>query len=251
MSIDISQNVYCLFKRLGSDGLKVKGYVYKSTIAMCISPASVDVRETEVEITLNDQQYTDDNRMFTFYRPPLVYDLHPREGPVKGGTDVIIKGANFLNTTTLKCKFGPSKSHIVVGNYLSDTEVVCTSPGYPTAGLIDLAVSVEMDKYSSPLKFLYYDNPEVYSIEPACGPDYGNTQVVVKGKNFVELGPNKAQCVFNKTIFTNATVFDVDTLVCHSPSLLNEQGYSMIRDKMIWYEFEVTINGGRDIYGPS
>ena len=25
----------------------------------------------------------------------------------------------------------------------------------------------------------------------------------------------------------------------------------MMKDKMVWYEFEVTINGGREIYGPS
>ena len=54
MNIEISDDIFCLFTRLGSDGLKVRAYVYKSTIAMCISPASVDVKETEVELTLNN-----------------------------------------------------------------------------------------------------------------------------------------------------------------------------------------------------
>lgn len=251
MSIDITEDIFCLFKRLGSDGVKVRAYVYKSTIAVCISPASLDIKETEVEITLNNQQYSDDNRMFYYYRPPVVYDLWPREGPVQGGTEVIVTGANFLNTTTLKCKFGPSNKMIVKGIYLSETEVLCPSPSYPTPGIVDLTVSIELDKYSSPLKYWYYDNPEIEVIEPACGPDYGNTQIVVKGKNFVDLGHNKALCIFNKTIQTNATVIDVNTLVCHSPSLLNEQGYSMMKDQMIWYEFEVTINGGREAYGPT
>ena len=82
MSINIADDIFCLFKRLGSDGVKVRAYVYKSTIAMCISPASLDVKQTEVEITLNDQQYSDDDKSFYYSRPPVVCDLSPREGPV-------------------------------------------------------------------------------------------------------------------------------------------------------------------------
>jgi hypothetical protein len=111
---------------------------------------------------------------------------------------------------------------IVKGIYLSETEVLCPSPPYPAPGIVDLSVSVELDKYSSPLKYWYYDNPEIEKIEPACGPDYGDTQITVKGKNFVDMGHNKALCIFNKTIKTNATVLDINTLVCHSPSLLND-----------------------------
>jgi hypothetical protein len=72
-----------------------------------------------------------------------------------------VTGANFLNTTTLKCKFGPSNKKIVKGIYLSETEVLCPSPPYPAPGIVDLSVSVELDKYSSPLKYWYYDNPEI------------------------------------------------------------------------------------------
>jgi hypothetical protein len=36
------------------------------------------------------------------------------------------------------------------------------------------------------------------------------------------MGHNKALCIFNKTIKTNATVLDINTLVCHSPSLFND-----------------------------
>lgn len=65
------------------------------------------------------------------------------------------------------------------------------------------------------------------------------------------MGHNKALCVFNKTIFTNATIMDGEHLKCSSPSLLNDQGYSMMTDKMLWYNLEVTIDGGREIAGPA
>jgi hypothetical protein len=65
------------------------------------------------------------------------------------------------------------------------------------------------------------------------------------------MGHNQALCIFNKTIFTNATVFDEETLVCDSPSLLNDQGFSIMRDQMLWYDLEITVNGGRELSGPS
>jgi len=64
------------------------------------------------------------------------------------------------------------------------------------------------------------------------------------------MGHNKVMCVFNKTIFTNATIMDDRTLKCDSPSLLNSQGYSMMTNKMLYYFLEVTIDGGREIAGP-
>ena len=64
------------------------------------------------------------------------------------------------------------------------------------------------------------------------------------------MGHNKALCVFNKTIFTNATVMDGQTIKCDSPSLLNSLGYSMMTDQMLSYYLEITIDGGREINGP-
>jgi len=64
------------------------------------------------------------------------------------------------------------------------------------------------------------------------------------------MGHNKAMCVFNRTIFTNATIMEHDIIKCDSPSLLNDQGFSTMTNKMVWYYLEVTIDGGREIDGP-
>lgn len=87
-------------------------------------------------------------------------------------------------------------------------------------------------------------------IEPMCGPDYGYTQITVHGKNFLDMGHNKAMCVFNKTIFTNATIMEHDLMKCDSPSLLNQQGFSSMTNEMVFYFVEITIDGGREIDGP-
>lgn len=66
----------------------------------------------------------------------------------------------------------------------------------------------------------------------------------------MDMGHNKAMCVFNKTIFTNATIMAENIMKCDSPSLYNDQGYSTMTKDLTWYELEVTIDGGRNVEGP-
>lgn len=44
---------------------------------------------------------------------------------------------------------------------------------------------------------------------------------------------------------------DSETIKCDSPSLLNAQGYSKMTDHMLWYDVEITVDGGRERAGPS
>ena len=64
----------------------------------------------------------------------------------------------------------------------------------------------------------------------------GYTQILVKGKNFVEFGFGKAKCIFNGTFETNATVTDSTTLYCDSPILENSNGD-------LWYNVSVSLDG--------
>jgi len=84
-----------------------------------------------------------------------------------------------------------------------------------------MKIATKPNLWSTPIKYLYYETPVVTSIGPICGPDHGYTQIEVRGQNFVDLGSNKAMCVFNKTTFTNATVMDDTLLYCDSPPYLN------------------------------
>jgi hypothetical protein len=67
---------------------------------------------------------------------------------------------------------------------------------------------------------------------------------VVRGNNFVDLGNDKALCVFNKTIHTNATVIDQNLIICDTPSILNSQGYASVPPSARFYLVDVTIDGG-------
>ena len=124
------------------------------------------------------------------------------------------------------------------------------SPPVSHPGYVDLRLAFEQDMWSTPVKYLYYDIPEILNIEPTCGPETGYTQIAVHGSGFTDLGRNKAMCVFNRTVFTNATIMSDDLMYCDSPALLNEQGYSLLNgNDTLFYHLQVTIDGGHMIAG--
>lgn len=68
-----------------------------------------------IKITLNNQNYTDEEKFFTFFNPPNVVDVGPLIGPVKGGTVVNFWGSSF-ERKNITCTFG----HVnVTGKFVS------------------------------------------------------------------------------------------------------------------------------------
>ena len=76
-------------------------------------------------MTLNNQQYTMDEVKFRYFRPPQVFSIRPKQGPVAGGTTVSFIGTDFRNTKNITCKFDTT---IVEGVYISEEEIQCVSP---------------------------------------------------------------------------------------------------------------------------
>jgi hypothetical protein len=92
--INNANDTFCEFEGIG----KVKAEIINS-------PNYIQ-EKTFVELTLNNQQYTDDNAPYYYYRPPQVFDIDPREGPTKGGTVVTVYGNKFKDSKNITCKFG-------------------------------------------------------------------------------------------------------------------------------------------------
>lgn len=101
-----------------------------------------------------------------------MFDVSPREGPISGGTKVVAVGSNFRDTGNITCKFNET---ITPGKFKSPSEIDCVSPATDKPGYVPLSVSLEMEMYSKPVQYLYYEKPVINYIYPKCGPDYGNT----------------------------------------------------------------------------
>ena len=143
----------------------------------------------------------------------------PREGPTRGGTHVRIFAMEFKKNKHILCVFDGVKTR---ARLVSQAEIECVSPRRPSPGVVPVYVTYEEDgdkSKSTVLQFLYYETPEVHSIEPPCGPTYGFTQITVKGKNFIDMGLNKAKCIWNGRTHMNVTIIDESTLYCSSPPM--------------------------------
>lgn len=168
-----------------------------------------------------------------------MFDIDPREGPTKGGTVVIVYGNKFKNTKNTTCKFGDK---FVRGFYLDQNRIKCISPPYEKPGYVPLTISYEGERYSSEtVKYLYYETPEIHNITPTCGPVTGYTQITVFGKNFIDMGFGKVKCIFNGTIYMNATIMEEDIIKCDSPPLPPNFGFS--DEGAPFYYIGLTLNG--------
>lgn len=240
--IDNSIDTWCAFPELKK---RVHAIVHNSTLATCVAPPSDQHPHTKVELTLNGVEYTDDENVFYYYKPPNLFDLNPRMGPVRGGTTVLVVGSNFENTGEIMCDF---EHGAVPGKFISNSEIECTSPAAPRTGYVNLKVALRKGLWSSPFKYLYYETPVIETAGPTCGPDTGFTQIEITGRNFVDLGRNTAFCIFNETIFTNATVFSDTQFFCDSPVFEDDQGIPLLGKHGVsnFYNVKVSIDGGHE-----
>jgi hypothetical protein len=78
-----------------------------------------------VNLTLNNQFYTDENIKFLFFNPPKVLDAEPSKGPVRGGTEIHIWGTQYEKRRNITCLFN---DQVVFATYISKTHITCVSP---------------------------------------------------------------------------------------------------------------------------
>lgn len=74
-----------------------------------------------------------DENIFYYYKPPNLFDVTPRLGPVKGGTKVLVIGSNFADTGEIQCDFAWGT---VNGTFISESEIECISPKADKAGFV-------------------------------------------------------------------------------------------------------------------
>ena len=111
----------------------------------------------------------------------IVASVFPQSGPRSGGTKVLVQGENFLNTTSLTCRFG-----LVAGlaaRYSSSTKVICTSPHFPFGhGRVVVPVNVAnngVDFSKSGVFFEFHEPLVIKEASPLIGANSGGSIVNV------------------------------------------------------------------------
>ena len=127
--INNANDTFCIFSDLN---VKTPARLINATKMGCVVPASFDgIMVTGVDFTLNNQNYTDDDVPYYYYKPPKLYDMTPKDGPTKGGTHVRLFASDFKKNKHILCVFEGVKTVKTRAKIISDQEIECVSPVWP------------------------------------------------------------------------------------------------------------------------
>jgi hypothetical protein len=118
---------------------------------------------------------------FDYIAVPVVTDLDPTRGPVTGGTEVTITGAELSETTEVTFGGVPGTGLTIV----SDGEIVVTSPATDAPGVVDVVVSSPGGSAVAG-DFEYFGAPVVTGVDPDRGPETGGTEVTITGEGLAD-----------------------------------------------------------------
>merc|ERR1711865_944148 len=161
-----------------------------------------------------------------------------------GGTLLSVHGYNFIDSSTLLCRFTsqqikntiekgsttnqpttnqPPASTIQTtpGRWKTNGQVECTTPPSTAVGQVLLDVTNNGIGYSDvAVPVTVVEGSEVVQVSPGFGPMSGGTNVVVTEINFA-YSPSMMQCRFGGETGTPASYINSTTVVCRTPNFKN------------------------------
>jgi len=177
----------------------VPGTYQSPTQVTCVTPSHAS-GSYALEVAQNGQDYTTTGHVIRFYHPCNVSSISPISGPsIRAGTNVKVYGENFINSTSLQCRFGEQRTP---ATFIHSSTIYCSSPPIPSEALeymqfehyypqtmkgrlVSLEVSNNgQDFTSSGQEFLYLEDIEVSRISRTEGTSLGGTPVFISGANF-------------------------------------------------------------------
>eukprot|EP00644_Phytophthora_capsici_P005984 jgi/Phyca11/98430/e_gw1.2.43.1 len=181
----------------------------------------VNGAKVAVEVSSNGQDYSTSGMVYHYTPAPNVLSLEPNHGPLQGGTEVVVTGINFLNSSSLRCKFGESVT--AAAAFLDSKHFTCISPsGFKEGdvyveianhGLFGKTLATSM--FTNSKKVFTYDSElEIHSVFPSLGPTTGNFSVQITGGKFRKT--DAVRCKFSEIVVV-ATWISYDEIMCMAP----------------------------------
>lgn len=203
-------------------------YVGRSRLR-CVTP-SHPAGYVHVSISSNDQNFFGVADQFEYTPVATLGSAMPVSGPVDGGTLVSVFGRNFhersASLSYLICRFNLTA---VPAIYISAREVKCVTPEMP-AGVVNLAVSNNIQDYDDAVTMFSYTIVRLMGIEPPEGPVSGGTRIIITGQSFT---PGDTYCHLEGA-FTQpaqrvtATFVSTVAIACATPPAREEGGAALV-----------------------
>jgi hypothetical protein len=190
-----------------------------STLILCNTPEAAMAGGMIVEVGINEDGVLQEEHAvngtvrFTYYTEISLTSVMPSFGVAHGGQVITIIGKGFVQSSTLRCRFGPENEN--VGTALSSTILECRVPaGRP--GNVSIAVANNgIDFEGDGLLFEYQLQGKPATLIPSNGPIRGGTGVTVLGGDFPS---GKLFCMFGLDS-TAAQVLNRTAVLCISPAV--------------------------------
>jgi len=98
-------------------------------------------------MAMNNYSFTPEKEDNTF-TPYGIISVTPSSGPVTGGTNIIMKGSGFFDSSSARCRFGVEGYYAETeAKFIDSTTMVCTSPDnyiIPAAGQLPFSVPLAL-----------------------------------------------------------------------------------------------------------
>ena len=108
----------------------------------------------------------------------------PKEGPQRRGKNIIVIGREFVKSNKVVCNFGKFQT---IGVFINTHKAICPSPNFNAPGKYRFSISFKNGIFSGGQIFYYiFRTPILISLSPTCGPTEGNTEILIKGNNFLK-----------------------------------------------------------------
>lgn len=218
VSSSLSQrSVFCRFEAAGVTPAIVSAHWHSPSQLRCITPHFRPGAAT-LEITLNGQQYTKQQFMFSFYSPARIVHIVPLMAPPAGGSLITIttRSPRSLLSGRLQifCEFNFTKT---VQAQIGDAgRVRCIAPPH-VPGTVTLRLTAgagQTSGFGSSSNLFVYKMLGLIGISPSSGPRAGGTLLSLACDNL----PNGATaCFFAGRVQTEATVQASNSVACLSP----------------------------------
>ncbi|KAL4109781.1 hypothetical protein PRIC1_001476 [Phytophthora ramorum] len=182
----------------------------------------LDGAKVAVEVSSNGQDYSTSGVVYHYTPAPDVFSFEPNHGPLQGGTEILVTGINFQNSSSLRCRFGTRVT--AAATFLNSTQFTCVSPSGLEEGDVYMEIANhglfgDMDDAASTFTkskrvFTYDRDLEIDSVFPSLGATTGNVSVRITGGPFRKT--HTVRCKFAEIVVV-ATWKSYDEILCIAP----------------------------------
>ncbi|CAN0185510.1 unnamed protein product, partial [Ectocarpus sp. 12 AP-2014] len=201
-----SSHVTCRFGDTTVPGI----YLSSNKIECWTPPMENAGAAVQVQVSNDNASFSSEFLTFTYDRRMVIASVTPPTGATSGGTEVLITGGHFLDSTRTGCKFG---TIMVPAKFVTDQAVLCTTPPH-SPGAVSLEVTSNGGDFSfSGAVFTYHPHVKIGSIWPVLGPaSEGGTVVTVNGEGFVN--SEQLVCKFDHVVGIGAKWLSSTVVLC-------------------------------------